>query len=165
MVLSSYPSGFSRTVGFILPLLLCFVFRRLLFRFQRLVDVLGRLVGFPVGVYGNLRFVRLGRLCLIFQRIGVLKVEVITPCFFVQRNVTFIGVSLSVFEIRNINRLALGELLVLFIRKHFVAEYFRVVFLCLFGGFIAKKVLWIFFVGVELYMGIFVRTVLKIQSL
>src|SRR5699024_4020969 len=62
MVLSSYPSGFSRKVGVILPLLLCFIFRRLLLRFQRLVDVLGCFVGFPVGIYGNLCFVRLGRL-------------------------------------------------------------------------------------------------------
>src|SRR5690606_20858951 len=141
------------------------VFRRLLFRFQRFVDVLGCFVGFPVGVYGNLCFVRFGRLCLIFQGIGVLKVEIITPCFFVQRNVTFIGVSLPVFEVRNVKGLALGELLILFIGERFATVVFRVVFLCLFGGFIAKKKLRIFFVGVELHMGIFVRTVLKIQPL
>src|SRR5690606_37207992 len=137
MVLSSYPSGFSRTVRIILPLLLLCVFRRLLLRLQRFVDVLGCFVGFPVGVYGNLCFVRFGRLCLIFQRIGVLCVEIIIPCFFVQRNVTFIGVSSHIFEIRNVKCFALGELLVLFIRKHFVAEHFRVVFLCLFRCFIA----------------------------
>src|SRR5690606_23016410 len=165
MVLSSYPSGFSRTVGVILPLLLSFIFRRLLFRFQRLVDVFGRFVGFSVGVYGNLCFVRFGRLYLIFQRIGVFKAEIITPCFFVQRNVAFIRVSLSVLEIRNMNRLAIGDLLLLFCLKHLVAEYFRVVVLCLFGRFIAKKVLWMSFVGVVLYMDIFVRTVLKIHPL
>src|SRR5690606_28785593 len=162
MVSSSYPSGFSRTVGVTLPLLLSFVFRRLLLRFQRFVDVLGCLVGFPVGVYGNLCLVRFGRLYLIFQRIGVSKAEIIISPFFVQRDISFIRVSFSVLEIRNKNRLALGELLVLFIRKHFVAEHFWVVFLCLFRCFIAKKKLRIFFVGVELHMGIFVRTVLKI---
>lgn len=61
MVLSSYPFGFSRTVGVILPLLLCVIFRLLLLRFQRLVDVLGCFVGFPVGVHGNLCFVRFGK--------------------------------------------------------------------------------------------------------
>src|SRR5690606_6859982 len=165
MVLSPYPFGFSRTVVFILPLLLCLIFRLLLLRFQRLVDVLGSLVGFPVGVYGNLCFVRLGRLCLIFERIGVFKAEIIISRLFVKRDISFIRVSFSILEIRNVNRLALGELLVLFIGEHFVAEHFRVVFLCLFGGFITKKKLCIFFVGVELHMGIFVRTVLKIQSL
>src|SRR5690606_26397669 len=165
MVLSSYPSGFSRTVGVILPLLLCFIFRRLLLRFQRFVDVLGCFVGFPVGIYGNLCCVRLGRLCLVFQRIGVFKAEIVIPCFFVQRNVTFIGVSSPIFEIRNVKCFALGELLVLFVRECFATVVFRVIFLCLFGGFIAKKELRIFFVGVELHMGIFVRTVLKIQPL
>src|SRR5690606_20400062 len=165
MVLSSYPSGFRRTVGVIPPLLLSFVFRRLLLRFQRFVDVLGCFVGFPVGVYGNLCFVRFGRLCLIFQRIGVLKVELITPCFLVQRYVTFIGVSLPIFEIRNIKCFALGKLFVLFIGERFATIVFRVVFLCLFGGFITKEKLRIFFVDVELHMGIFVRAVLKIQPL
>src|SRR5690606_42117041 len=96
----SYPSGFSRTVGVILPLLLCVIFRLLLLRFQRLVDVLGCFVGFPLGVHGNLCFVRFGRLCLIFQRIGIFKAEIIPPCFFVQRTVAFIGVSLPIFEIQ-----------------------------------------------------------------
>src|SRR5690554_4705041 len=99
MVLSSYPSEFRRTVGVILPLLLRFVFRRLLLRFQRFVNVLGCFVGFPVGVYGNLCLVRLGRLCLIFQRIGVLKTEIVTSRFFVQRKVAFVGVSLPIFEV------------------------------------------------------------------
>src|SRR5690606_2045402 len=106
-------------------------------------------VGFPVGVHGNLCFVRFGRLCLIFQRIGVFKAEIITPCFFVQRNVAFIGVSLPIFEIRNIKGLALGELFVLFIRERFTTVLFRVIFLYLFGGFITEKELCIFFVGVE----------------
>src|SRR5690606_31357784 len=90
MVLSPYPFGFSRTVVFILPLLLCLIFRLLLLRFQRLVDVLGSLVGFPVGVYGNLCFVRLGRLCLIFQRIGVFKAEIIISLLFVKSEILFI---------------------------------------------------------------------------
>src|SRR5690554_6921639 len=165
MVLSSYPSGFSRTVGVTLPLLLSFVFRRLLLRFQRFVYMLGRFVSFPVGVYGNLCFVRFGRLCLIFQCIGVFKAETIASRFLVERNVPFIGVSLSVFEIRNIKGLALGELLILFIGERFATVLFRVVFLCLFGCFITKEKLCIFFIGIELYMSIFVRTVFKIQPL
>src|SRR5690606_18260799 len=165
MVLSSYPSGFSRTVGVTLPLLLSFVFRRLLLRFQRFVDVLGRFVCFPVGVYGNLCFVCLGRLCLIFQRIGVFKAEIIISRFFVQRDISFIRVSFSTLEIRNVNRLALGELFVLFVRDCFASVVFWVVFLYLFGCFIAKKKLRIFFVGIELHMGIFVRTVFIVQPL
>src|SRR5690606_28375516 len=145
MVLSSYPSGFRRTVGVILPLLLRFVFRLLLLRFQRLVDMLGCFVGFPVGVYGNLCFVRLGRLCLIFQRIGVFKAEIIISRLFVKRAISFIRVSFSILEIRNVNRLTVGELLVLFVGEYFIAKYFRVVSLCLLGCFIAKENLRIFF--------------------
>src|SRR5690606_1019330 len=65
----------------------------------------------------------------------------------------------------NVECLALGELVILFIGQWFATVLFRVVFLCLFGCFVTKKVPWIFFVGVELYMGIFVRTVLKIHPL
>src|SRR5690606_5424382 len=156
MILSSHPFGFSRSVGVTLPLLLSFVFRRLLLRFQRLSDVLCRLVGLSLAVDGDLCFVCFGRLRLIFQRIWVFKAEIITSRFFVQCNVTFIGISLPVFEIRNVKGLALGELLVLFVRDCFATVVFRVVFLCLFGCFITEKELRIFFVGVELHMGIFV---------
>src|SRR5690606_41189672 len=107
--------------------------RLLLLRFWRFIDVLGCFVGFPVGVYGNLCFVRFGRLYLIFQRIGVFKAETITSRFLVQRDIPFIGVSLSVFEIRNVECLALGKLLILFIGECFATVLFRVVFLCQIG--------------------------------
>src|SRR5690606_6933135 len=99
MVLSSHSFGFSRSVRLILPLLLPRIFRLLLFRFQRLSDVLCRLVGLSLRVDGNLCFVSLGRLCLVFQCIGVSKAEIIFPCFFVQRNIPFVRLSFSVLEI------------------------------------------------------------------
>src|SRR5690606_2083205 len=165
IVLSSHPFGFSRSVRLILPLLLGFVFRRLLFRFQRLSDVLGCLVGLSLGVDGDLCFVSLGRLCLVFKCIGISKAEIIFSCFFVQRNIPFVRLSFSVYEIRHINSFALRELFVLFIGERFATVVFRVLFLCLLGCFVTKKVLWIFFVGVELYIGVVVRTVFKIQPL
>src|SRR5690606_4982691 len=160
IVLSSHPFGFSRSVGVVLPLLLSRIFRRLLLRFQRLSDVLCRLVGLSLGVDGDLCFVCFGRLRLIFQRIWVFKAEIITSRFFVQCNIPLIRMSLPIFEIRHINSFALRELFVLFIGERFTTVIFRVLFLCLFRCFVAKKILWIFFVGVELYIGIFVRTVL-----
>src|SRR5690606_34694030 len=165
IVLSSHPFGFSRSVGVVLPLLLSRIFRLLLLRFQWLSDVLCRLIGLSLGIYAYLCFVCFGRLCLVFQRIWVFKAEIIASRFFVQCNIPLIWVSLSFFEIRNIKGLALGELFVLFIRERFTTVLFRVIFLYLFGGFITEKELCIFFIGIELNMGIFVRTVLKVQSL
>lgn len=71
--LNSYSFGFSTSVGSVLPLLLCLISRRLLLRFQRFFDVFGRLVGFPVGVYGYLCPVCFGRLYFVFQLIGIFK--------------------------------------------------------------------------------------------
>src|SRR5690606_31959591 len=97
--------------------------------------------------------------------IWVFKAEIIASRFLVQRYITFIRMPLSIFEIRYINSFALRELFVLFIGKRLATVVFRVFFLCLLGCFVTKKVFWIFFIGVELYIGIFVRTVLKIQLL
>jgi hypothetical protein len=99
--------------------LLLFVFRSLLPGLQRLLDVLGRFVGFALRIDGSLCFMGFGRFYPCFVLTGKLKIGL--SGIFVERDITLIRLVFFIFQF-NVYGLSGFELVVLLIIQFFAPE-------------------------------------------